>query len=215
MNSEGEPIDDAFASGAPALVGTTTGVVGAAPVSSDPAQRQSRPYEALLAGSLEKFESDHQGRGGGSGAGRSGVRPQTTGGTWKGSKQRRPLSSGPNFRPKSLGARGENDSNVLKEEDGGGREEKTRPRARPKTAGAGSGGVQGVLARMGGYEEVIVHPYWEEAGYCIRVFLLARAYRGSLGDDKGERGKLVAEQSSCRDAAIFLVEKVTIEAIRP
>lgn len=167
VNSEGEPTDDAFASSVSALVGAT-GIIGATPERSDPAERQSRPYEALLAGSLEKFESGHHGRGGGGGAGRSGVRPQTTGGTWKGSQLRRPPSSGPNSRPKFLGARGKNDGNDLTEEDAGGEKDRwrekgqqaqprARPRARPKTAGAGSGGVQGVLARMGGYEEVGDH----------------------------------------------------------
>eukprot|EP00903_Cladosiphon_okamuranus_P009623 g9159.t1 len=72
VNSEGEAIDGAFASGASTLVGPATGVVGAAPASSDPSHRQPRPYEALLAGSLEKFESNDQARGGVVGAGRSG-----------------------------------------------------------------------------------------------------------------------------------------------
>eukprot|EP00752_Nemacystus_decipiens_P007019 g6297.t1 len=161
-NSEGERIDDAFDSGPSAHAGPTTGAAVAGPASSDPAQRQPHPYEALLAGSLEKFENDHRGPGGGGGggAGRSSVRPQTTGGTRNVSHHKRPPSSGPSSRRKPLGARGGNDGAALRDEHGGEREDRWRekgqqsqPRARPKTAGAGSGGVQGVLARMGGYDE--------------------------------------------------------------
>lgn len=173
VTSEGEPTADALASFTPGFgtTGTTTtaGVVEAAAATSDPPLRQSRPYETLLAGSLEKFEDYHQGRGGGTG--RSDVRPQTTGGDWKGSQKRRPLSSGPNSRSRFPGARGEDGRSVPRGGDGGGMEnrwkekgQQARPRTRPKTAGAGSGGVQGVLSRMEGYEEVSVHPYWGQAG---------------------------------------------------
>lgn len=205
-NSEGDPTDDAFASGASAHDGPANGAAGAAPAGSDLSHRQPHPYEALLAGSLEKFECDHQGVGGG--AGRFGVRPQTTGGTWNGSRQRRPVSSGPSARPKSLRARGESDGYALIDEGGGGRDDRlkekgpqqSRPRARPKTAGAGSGGVQGVLARMGGYEEVGAYPCWH-GGPAGRLDMTRERHGSRPGVPLHD--------------AVFLVGKVTMKGLRP
>lgn len=173
LKSVGEPVDEAFApapsasartattgAGAGAGSGAGAGAAGAtAAASSDLAQGLPRPYEAFLTGSLEKFES-----GEGNAAERGGARPQTTGGSGKGgSQERRPWSSGYRSQPKSLEARRSGKGTASGEEDGGRKEERWKekdqqPRAkgRPKTAGAGSGGVQGVLARMGGYEKVTI-----------------------------------------------------------
>lgn len=217
VNSEGEPVDDAFTSVAAAAAGTTVGggggggVVGAeAPPGSDPAQRpQPRPYEALLAGSLEKFESGHQSRatGGGSGTVRAGARPATTGGTRRSSSQRRrPLSSGPASRSKPL-ERGENNGGGDGGEEGRGaaareerRLEKTwqgRKRWRPRTACAGSGGVQGVLARMGGYEKVTVRPVRKQE----------ETYTGCLVYFWGIVAGLTRDGPFCRGIAAFRREE--------
>ena len=173
-NNEGELVDNVFASVAGSSAGNAAaaaGIAGAAATpGSDPAQRQqSRPYEALLAGSIEKFENG----GATTAAVRAGVRPATSGGTRNNSGRRRPLSSGPASRSKPFaGARDENNSSGngngnsggCGEHEGGGaaareerrleKERQARKKARPRTACAGSGGVQGVLARMGGYEKV-------------------------------------------------------------
>lgn len=157
---EGEPRDDyAIAATAPASPGTAAAVAAPSATASvattadrGGAQRSSRPYEALLAGSLEKFEGGHHRHGGGDGGGSGGAMAQTSGGNPKrGARDGRPLSSGGKPRFNTIGGRGKDPE---REESWRQKEQQTRAKARPKTAGAGSGGVQGVLARMGGYEKV-------------------------------------------------------------
>ncbi|CAM9410160.1 unnamed protein product, partial [Hapterophycus canaliculatus] len=159
-NPESAPVDDSSIV-APTLAGTTTaaaattGGKGAALASSaDPcAQRSSRPYEAFLAGSLEKFEKDRRGyRDDGIGPSKSIIRPQTTGGGnrtrgW-GSRERCLLSSGRQSYSTPAWALGHS---CDREKRLNPNETKTRANARPKTAG--SGGVEGVLARMRHYEK--------------------------------------------------------------
>ncbi|CAM9615190.1 unnamed protein product, partial [Ectocarpus sp. 13 AM-2016] len=170
-NGEGEPRDDhATAATGPASAGTAAAAAAAVAAPSAPAsvaatadrgaQRPSRPYEALLAGSLEKFEGDHRhGHGGGDGGGSGDATAKASGGSRaRGARGGRPVSSGgrPTFRFNTTGGRGKD---VEREESWRQKERQSRAKARPKTAGAGSGGVQGVLARMGGYEKSVFREF--------------------------------------------------------
>ncbi|CAN0086536.1 unnamed protein product, partial [Ectocarpus fasciculatus] len=162
---EGEPRDDyAITATAPASAGTAAAVAAPSATASvattadrGGAQRSSRPYEALLAGSLEKFEGGHHRHGGGDGGGSDGAIAQTSGGNRKrGARDGRPLSSGGKPRFNTIGGRGKDPE---REESWRQKGQQTRAKARPKTAGAGSGGVQGVLARMGGYEKSVFREF--------------------------------------------------------
>ncbi|CAN0177537.1 unnamed protein product, partial [Ectocarpus sp. 4 AP-2014] len=168
-NGEGELRDDhAIAATGPASAGTAAAAAVAAPsapasvaaTADRDAQRPSRPYEALLAGSLEKFEGDHRhGHGGGDGGGSGAATAKASGGSRaRGARGGRPLSSGgrPSCRFNTIGGQGKD---VEREESWRQKERQTRAKARPKTAGAGSGGVQGVLARMGGYEKSVFREF--------------------------------------------------------
>ncbi|CBN77383.1 hypothetical protein Esi_0053_0077 [Ectocarpus siliculosus] len=169
-NGEDEPRDDhAIAATGPASAGTA-GAAAAAAVAAPSApasvtatadrgaQRPSRPYEALLAGSLEKFEGDHRhGHGGGDGGGSGDATAKASGGSLtRGARGGRPLSSGGKPRFNTIGGRGKD---AEREESCREKERQTRAKARPKTAGEGSGGVQGVLARMGGYEKSVFREF--------------------------------------------------------
>ncbi|CAB1110309.1 unnamed protein product [Ectocarpus sp. CCAP 1310/34] len=173
-NGEGEPRDDhAIAATGPASAGTATAAAVAAPfapasvaaTADRGAQRPSRPYEALLAGSLEKFEDDHRHGDGSRDDGGSGdaTEKASAGSRARGARGGRPLSSGgkPTCRFNTIGGRGKD---VEREENCRQKKRQTRAKARPKTAGAGSGGVQGVIARMGGYEKVMAWDLTQGAG---------------------------------------------------
>lgn len=115
-----------------------------------------------MAGSFEEFGGGRRLRGGGCSWGSSDARPRTTGSHRGRAADRRPWSSSPIADTKSIAVRM---NNVARSEEGGKeqcgqdsrqRQQQIPAKRRPKTAGAGSGGVQGVIARMGGYEKVIV-----------------------------------------------------------
>ncbi|CAM9874733.1 unnamed protein product, partial [Scytosiphon promiscuus] len=182
INPEGTPVDESSAvvpASARATVAAATATTGGKrdPLTSSvdpPVQRSSRPYEALLAGSLEKFEKGRQeDRDDGDVLRKGRGRPQTTGGGRRargwGSRESRPFSSGrqcysapdgdPTYhgggvdriegRSSRGGGKGLGRVEGCLEQEGG----KTRANARPKTAG--SGGVEGVLARMRDYEKSV------------------------------------------------------------
>lgn len=203
-NGEGEPRDDhPIAATGPASAGTAGAVAAPSATASVAAaaergaQRSSRPYEALLAGSLEKFEDGRLRHGGGDGGGSGGVTVQASGGKrTRGSRDGRPLSSGGKPRFNTIGGRGKD---VEREEIWRQKGPQTRAKARPKTAGAGSGGVQGVLARMGGYEKVS-----ELTGWRVTA---ATAIEGVSGTPSSacRNERLVAADLLCRGGNCYLV----------
>lgn len=137
--------------------------VAAATVASDSVQLL-RPYEMLFTGLSDDFADCRRfhGRDFCGGEGRVGIRdrPRTSGGLRGG---RRSLSPSPKTNLEPRGSRvdaiirgEEAQCRGFSSQDPRQQEQQKQMRAtpRPKTAGAGFGGVQGVLSRMGGYEKV-------------------------------------------------------------
>ena len=198
----GGPLDSTVSSFPAARAGA--GSKSAAATTSDlPAQRP-RPYETLLANSFMEFDGDRRlhgrsgGRGGGGGGGGGVVsaRPHTAGSHYAGRGWRKqPLTTASTAHSKPIGFQATSTNHGGEECPAGKcwqdpqhhQRQQSQPRVerRPSTAGAGTGGVPGVLARLGGYEKVTIHSQmlfiwwgeeWRGGGGGVLFFFFSLAF---------------------------------------
>ena len=157
------PFDVTVSSSPAARAGANS--TSAATTSDLPAQRP-RPYETLLAKSFVGIKDGWglRGRGSGGGSGGSGggvisARPHTAGSHQRrGGSRRQPLG----FQVSNTTRGGEESAGGKYRQELQIQRKQLQPRVerRPSTEGAGTGGVPGVLARLGGYEKVTLSDTW-------------------------------------------------------